>query len=63
MVLQTHDFCIVNNAYRGVEQLAARGVHSPKVGGSSPSPATNLVLRQQAAEGIAREKGDPEAKF
>ena len=26
--------------YRGMEQLAAREVHSLKVGGSSPSPAT-----------------------
>ena len=26
--------------YRGVEQLAARWAHNPKVGGSSPPPAT-----------------------
>lgn len=28
--------------YRGVEQLAARWAHNPKVGGSSPSPATKI---------------------
>ena len=27
--------------HRGVEQLAARWAHNPKVGGSSPPPATN----------------------
>ena len=26
---------------RGVEQLAARRAHNPKVAGSSPAPATN----------------------
>ena len=26
--------------YRGMEQLAARRAHNPKVGGSSPPPAT-----------------------
>ena len=26
--------------YRGVEQLAARRAHNPKVAGSSPAPAT-----------------------
>ena len=29
------------NIYRGVEQLVARRAHNPKVGGSSPPPATN----------------------
>ena len=28
--------------HRGVEQLAARWAHNPKVGGSSPPPATNF---------------------
>ena len=27
--------------YRGVEQLAARWAHNPKVAGSSPAPATS----------------------
>ena len=30
-----------NNKHRGIEQLAARVAHNHKVGGSSPSPATN----------------------
>ena len=29
--------------YRGMEQLVARWAHNPKVVGSNPSPATNLV--------------------
>ena len=29
--------------YRGVEQLAARRAHNPKVGGSSPPPATTIT--------------------
>ena len=29
--------------YRGVEQLAARWAHNPKVGGSSPPPATKYL--------------------
>ncbi len=29
--------------YRGMEQLAARRAHNPKVEGSSPSPATKEV--------------------
>ncbi len=29
---------------RGVEQLAARRAHNPKVAGSSPAPATKLEL-------------------
>lgn len=34
--------CIIKIVrYRGVEQLAARWAHNPKVGGSSPPPATN----------------------
>lgn len=31
---------VVKIEYRGVEQLAARRAHNPKVGGSSPPPAT-----------------------
>jgi hypothetical protein len=30
--------------YRGMEQLAARRAHNPKVTGSSPVPATKEVL-------------------
>ena len=30
--------------HRGVEQLAARWAHNPKVGGSSPPPATNEII-------------------
>ena len=37
MLLKQYDL------YRGVEQLAARWAHNPKVGGSSPPPATNRV--------------------
>jgi hypothetical protein len=33
---------IVNEKRRGVEQLAARRAHNPKVVGSSPAPATKL---------------------
>ena len=34
-------FAIIGSiAYRGVEQLAARRAHNPKVAGSSPAPAT-----------------------
>ena len=32
-----------NFIYRGVEQLVARRAHNPKVTGSSPVPATNLI--------------------
>ena len=31
---------VVKIEYRGVEQLAARRAHNPKVVGSSPAPAT-----------------------
>ena len=31
--------------HRGVEQLAARRAHNPKVEGSSPSPATKNFIR------------------
>ena len=31
---------VVKIEYRGVEQLAARRAHNPKVGGSNPPPAT-----------------------
>ena len=30
--------------YRGVEQLAARRAHNPKVAGSSPAPATKETV-------------------
>ena len=33
------------NKHRGIEQLAARVAHNHKVGGSSPSPATNLITK------------------
>jgi hypothetical protein len=29
--------------YRGVEQLAARRAHNPKVAGSNPAPATKIL--------------------
>ena len=29
--------------YRGMEQLVARRAHNPKVGGSSPPPATKSI--------------------
>ena len=32
--------------YRGMEQLAARRAHNPKVGGSSPPPATKGAKQQ-----------------
>ena len=32
--------------YRGVEQLVARRAHNPKVTGSSPVPATNLLKKE-----------------
>lgn len=32
------------NIHRGMEQLAARWAHNPKVGGSSPPPATQKGL-------------------
>ena len=32
-----------NGKRRGVEQWLARWAHNPKVGGSNPSPATNLI--------------------
>ena len=32
--------------YSGVEQLVARWAHNPKVGGSSPSPATKTTHRK-----------------
>ena len=37
--------------YRGVEQLAARRAHNPKVAGSSPAPATKI---SEAVEGFPR---------
>ena len=33
------------NKHRRIEQLAARVAHNHKVGGSSPSPATNLITK------------------
>ena len=30
--------------YRGIEQSVARWAHNPKVAGSSPAPATNLLF-------------------
>ena len=33
--------------YRGMEQLAARRAHNPKVDGSSPSPATRIKRHLQ----------------
>ena len=38
--------------YRGVEQLVARLAHNPKVGGSSPPPATKYADVAQSAERI-----------
>ena len=38
--------------YRGVEQLVARRAHNPKVGGSSPPPATKYADVAQSAERI-----------
>ena len=35
-----HKDAIIFYVHRGVEQLAARWAHNPKVGGSSPPPAT-----------------------
>ena len=44
--------------YRGVEQLAARGAHNPEVAGSSPAPATNMVLgRLLTAQYLLRTRG------
>ena len=39
------DPVIPHHYHRGVEQLAARRAHNPKVVGSSPSPATKLRRR------------------
>ena len=36
---------IILLAYRGVEQLAARWAHNPKVGSSSLPPATKIFIR------------------
>ncbi len=38
------EFLLLGFACRGVEQLAARRAHNPKVAGSSPAPATNYLL-------------------
>ena len=38
--------------HRGVEQLVARRAHNPKVGGSSPPPATKYADVAQSAERI-----------
>ena len=35
---------LLQNKYRGVEQLVARRAHNPKVVGSSPASATKLDL-------------------
>ena len=40
MTTDTLSCIIILVAHRGVEQLAARWAHNPKVGGSSPPPAT-----------------------
>ena len=37
---------VVKIEYRGVEQLAARRAHNPKVDSSSLSPATKLISLQ-----------------
>jgi hypothetical protein len=36
---------------RGVEQLAARRAHNPKVAGSSPASATNSASARKASSG------------
>ena len=38
---------VVKIEYRGVEQLAARRAHNPKVDSSSLSPATKIISLQQ----------------
>ena len=45
MVLYYSTICIVK-LHRGVEQLAARRAHNPKVGSSSLPPATNSSICQ-----------------
>lgn len=48
----------VKTIYRGVEQLAAHWVHTPKAAGSSPAPATSFnepsYAHAQAAMQISR---------
>lgn len=44
------NFVVQSN--RGVEQLVARRAHNPKVGGSSPPPATKYADVAQSAERI-----------
>ena len=43
---------MMNGKHRGVEQLVARRAHNPKVGGSSPPPATTYADVAQSAERI-----------
>ena len=40
--------------HRGVEQLVARRAHNPKVGGSSPPPATRWNLGGEGLPGFLR---------
>ncbi len=39
-------FLYLGKSCRGVEQLAARRAHNPKVVGSNPTPATNAAVAQ-----------------
>jgi hypothetical protein len=41
--------------HRGVEQLAARRAHNPKVAGSSPVPATIEKIRLDSSVGRAED--------
>ena len=41
--------------HRGMEQLVARRAHNPKVAGSSPAPATKIIISRRETEiGSAR---------
>ena len=54
----SYHLCIlaVHKSDRGMEQLAARRAHNPKVPGSSPGPATNAVVVQLVERLLAKEK-------
>ena len=45
-----HSLCY--EKHRGIEQLAARRAHNPKVPGSSPGPATWLRLSGYAKQAL-----------
>ena len=46
MTWQRNSGAVKKRYNRGMEQSVARRAHNPKVTGSSPVPATNMIIRK-----------------